>query len=232
MRTSSHVFYLSAFVLSIAALSLHAQTDVSASVYGAFNSSTTANSTVESPSNQAGALLELRHIWNPLAGVDATYSYNRANQAYSSLIYPPCPVSGIALCGPTTTTAAVPASAHEITGDWIASVKLGSLRPFALAGGGVLLNVPATGTVTATQTTCGVDDPLCSLTTTTITTSTQTKAVFVYGAGLDWTVLPHLGLRVQYRGNLYRAPDLATVFASTNSFTHNSEPMLGAFFRF
>jgi opacity protein-like surface antigen len=231
MRTSSHLHFLSAFVLSIAALSLHAQTDVSASVYGAFSSATTANSTVESPSNQAGALVELRHIWNPLAGVEATYSYNRANQAYSSLTYPPCPVGGSA-CGPTTTTAAVPANAHEISGDWVASVKLANLRPFALAGGGVLLNVPAAGTVTATQTSCALLNSLCSLTTTSIATETQTKAVFVYGAGVDWTVLPHLGVRVQYCGNLYRAPDLATVFASTNSFTHSSEPMLGAFFRF
>ena len=49
---------------------------------------------------------------------------------------------------------------------------------------------------------------------------------------MDWTVVPHLGLRFQYRGNLYKAPDLASVFSSTNSFTHNSEPMIGAFFRF
>jgi opacity protein-like surface antigen len=232
MRTSSHLLFLSAIALSISALGLHAQTDVSASVYGAFSSSTTANDTLESPSNQAGAQFALRHIWNPLAGVEATYSYNRANQAYTSSFTPPCQVGGIGLCGPTTTTAAIPANAHETTGDWVASLKLANLRPFALAGGGVLLNVPATGTVTATQVSCAINDPLCSETTTTITTATQTKAVFVYGAGLDWTALPHLGLRFQYRGNLYKAPDLATVFASTNTFTHNSEPMLGAFFRF
>jgi hypothetical protein len=41
-----------------------------------------------------------------------------------------------------------------------------------------------------------------------------------------------MGLRFQYRGNLYKAPNLTTVFASTGAFTHASEPMIGAYFRF
>jgi len=56
--------------------------------------------------------------------------------------------------------------------------------------------------------------------------------VFVYGAGLDWGVLPHLGLRFQYRGNLYKAPDLTKLYTSTNRFTHTAQPMIGAYFRF
>jgi len=227
MRTFSK--FLCSATLVFLSLNLHAQTDVAASVYGAFNASSTGNDTVQSPANQAGALFEARHIWNPLAGVEATYSYNRANQSYSSTTFPPCPVNA---CGPTTTTAAIPANAHEITADWVASLKIASFRPFALAGGGVLLNIPTAGTATATETTCNLLDALCSQATSTISTSTQTKGIFDYGAGLDWTLLPHLGLRLQYRGNFYKAPQLTTVFASTNNFTHNSEPMIGAFFRF
>ena len=59
-----------------------------------------------------------------------------------------------------------------------------------------------------------------------------TKPVFVYGAGLDWGLVPHLGLRFQYRGNLYKAPDLTTVYTSTGAFMHSSEPTLGVYFRF
>jgi hypothetical protein len=45
-------------------------------------------------------------------------------------------------------------------------------------------------------------------------------------------VFPHFGLRGQYRGNLYHAPDLLKAASSTRAFAHTSEPMLGAYFRF
>jgi opacity protein-like surface antigen len=62
-------------------------------------------------------------------------------------------------------------------------------------------------------------------------TTSDTKPVFVYGAGLDWGLLPHLGVRLQYRGNLYKAPDLTTLYTSTDAFTHTAEPMIGVYFR-
>lgn len=226
MRKFRGAIYFSALVLCIASVNAMAQTDVAASVYGAFNSSSqaSANNTGDSPSNAAGVLLELRHIKNPLVGFEATYAYNRADRKYSRVLF--CPAEGV--CGPYE--AEVPADAHEITGDWIASLKVGNLRPFALAGGGLLLNVPTSGTATSQSANCNVSP--CQTENVSTPTQTQTTAVFVYGAGLDWTVLPHLGLRFQYRGNVYRAPDLVTSFSSTNGFTHSAEPMIGAFFRF
>jgi hypothetical protein len=116
-----------------------------------------------------------------------------------------------------------------VTGDWVVSLKAANLRPFALAGGGLLLNMPSGGTVTTT--TCGTVNPLCSQTTTVAATSTSAAGVFVYGAGLDWELLPHLGLRLQYRGNLYKAPAIANAFSSTNAFTHTAEPVIGIYFR-
>lgn len=199
-------------LMGLAALgcaALHAQTDVAASLYGAFSGTTTGNGTQQSPSNSAGALVELRHISNPILGFEATYSFNRATQTYITDQYPPgaCPTSG---CVPTQITVKVPANAHELTVDYIPSVKLANFRPFGVLGAGVLLNVPSSGTIDST---------------------TQTKAVYVYGAGLDWGFLPHIGLRAQFRGNLYQAPDLTTLYGSTKSFTHTSEPMLGLYFR-
>lgn len=177
-----------------------AQTDVAASIYGAFSGTASGNGVQESPSNSAGGLLELRHIHNPLIGYEATYSFNRANQVYG-------PDQFCSLCTP----AAVKANAHEITGDWVVSLHAASFRPFALAGLGVLLNQPSSGQAN---------------------TTTSTQAVYVYGAGLDWGLLPHLGLRFQYRGNLYKAPDLTRLYTSTKAFTHTAEPMIGAYFRF
>jgi len=44
-------------------------------------------------------------------------------------------------------------------------------------------------------------------------------------------LLPHIGLRLQFRGNLYKAPDLTTLYGSTGAFTRTSEPMVGVYFR-
>lgn len=205
-----------ALFLAFTSSSLHAQalapsvlsqTDVALSVYGSFPGATNGNGVSESPANAAGAIVELRHIRNPIVGYEATYSWNRANQTYNSTSYA-CPVI-TPQCNPPQ-TASVSANAHEITADWIASVKLANLRPFALAGVGLLLNQPSGDQSNTTS---------------------DTKGVFVYGAGLDWGLLPHLGLRLQYRGNLYKAPDLTTLYTSTNAFTHNSQPMIGVYFR-
>jgi opacity protein-like surface antigen len=188
-----------------------AQTDVAASVYGAFTGTTTGNGVQQSPSNAAGGLFELRHIRNPLIGFEATYAYNRANQVYGISGFAPaassCPVGVI--CPPPP--AIVSANAHEVTGDWVASIKVGHLRPFALAGVGLLLDVPAGGQSN---------------------TTTTAKPVYVYGGGIDWGLLPHIGLRFQYRGNLYNAPDLTSLYTSTDRFTHTAEPMIGGYFRF
>jgi len=181
------------------------QTDVSASVYGAFSGTTTGNGMTQSPSNAAGGIVEVRHIANPFMGFEGTYSFNRANQKYTSLV---CPATGVVPgCDPPRS---VSADAHEVTGDWIVSAKIVNLRPFALAGGGILFNQPSGGQSE---------------------TSSSTEGVFVYGAGLDWGLLPHIGLRLQYRGNLYRAPDLTKVYGSSGAFTHTAEPMIGIYFR-
>jgi opacity protein-like surface antigen len=207
-RLHSRLLSKSQFWVLLAALALlsgvaaHAQTSVALSLYGAFSGSTSGNGTVQSPSNSAGGLLELRHISNPLVGYDVTYSYNRDNQAYSQAGCPgdACP-----------TPAAVSANAHELSGDWVVSVRAANLRPFALGGVGLLLNEPTSGQSG---------------------TASSTKPVFIYGAGLDWGLVPHLGLRFQYRGNLYHAPGLATAFSSTGKFTQTAEPMIGAYLKF
>jgi opacity protein-like surface antigen len=202
VRTKFWIAFFGMCILTLAAASAQAQTDVALSIYGAFNGSTAGNYIQQSPSNSAGAMLELRHISHPLMGFDVTYSYNRDNQSYFSPV--PCNPS----CDPWV---AVSANAHELTGDYVISFHVSNLRPFALGGVGLLLNEPASGQSNTTS---------------------STKPVFVYGAGIDWGLLPHLGLRLQYRGNVYKAPDLTKVYTSTGAFTHSAEPMLGAYFRF
>lgn len=183
-------------LLASTVLCLHAaaraQTDVAASFYGSFSGTTTGNGTIQSPSNSAGVLLELRHISNPLVGYELNYSFNRANQNYNNL-------------------EEIKAAAHQVGADWVVSFPVLMLKPFVLAGGGLIFFHPDSGQPDGRS---------------------ETKPVFVYGAGVDWTVIPHLGVRFQYRGNLYHAPDLSHAFSSTDAFTHTAEPMVGAYLRF
>jgi opacity protein-like surface antigen len=188
----------------------NAQTDVAASVYGAFSGTVNGNGVTQSPSNQAGVLVELHHQSNPLLGYEVTYAWNRADQNYSGEVV--CPGNPVPVCnvvGPANKF--VPANAHEVTADYEVSAHILNLRPFLLAGGGILFNQPA-GSQNGAQ--------------------SQTKGVLVYGGGVDWAVMPHLGIRGQYRGNVYKAPQLATAYSSTGAFFHTAEPMLGAYFRF
>ena len=180
-----------------------AQTDLALSVYGAFSGTTNnihanVNAVQVTSSNSAGGMIELRHIRNPFVGYEATYSFNRANQVYDAYC---------TFCSPI----AVSANAHEITGDWLISAHVAHLRPFALAGVGLLLTEPTSGQ-SGTQ--------------------SSSTAVYVYGAGLDWGLAPHLGLRFQYRGNVDKAPYITTEFSSPDAFKHTAEPMIGAYFRF
>ncbi len=196
-----------------------AQPDIAASVYGTFSGKTTGNNIIQSPSNAAGVLFEVREIRNPLVGFEGTYSYNRSDQNYQLQALPlSCPTSGCPV-----SSGLVPNNAHEITGDWIVSVKVANLRPFALAGGGLLLNQPGVFQPTSGFTNTG--------TTTAPSTMSATKGVFVYGGGLDWGILPHIGLRFQYRGNVYSAPALTTVFTSSGAFVHTAEPVVGIYFK-
>lgn len=217
-----------------------AQNDIAASIDGAFSGTTTSGSPqsgedVQSPSNSAGGLLEVRHIHNALVGFEGVYSYNRANQVYSytaPLFAPttPCPTTG---CNTQPVVVAVSANAHAITGDWVVSRKMRNLRPFALAGGGLLLVVPSSG-----QKYTGYSVTGQYLNNATYTNST-TEFLLVFGAGLDWKLSSHFGLRLQDRENIYKSPQLLSTqiypFGGSGlkkDLTTTQEPALGVYYSF
>lgn len=100
---------------------------------------------------------------------------------------------------------------HEATAAYLVQLhKFYGLEPFALAGGGALIFVPT-------------DSPL----------SHQERPVGLYGVGVNY--MPngyrHVGLRFQYRGLVYRAPNFDQAALSSSSYRHTAEPTAGAFFR-
>ncbi len=113
---------------------------------------------------------------------------------------------------PNNATETVQAWAHTFTVNWLVSMPLGPVRAFALAGGGVDGFNPPNAYEAPTR--------------------NQTRGVFDYGIGVDWPLLPHIGLRFQYRGLLYKAPRLADAFDSSGSLVHDAQPIAGFYFRF
>jgi opacity protein-like surface antigen len=198
---------LSFSLAAVASVAARAQTDVALSLYGTFSSTTTYNIGLEhqNSADAAGGLFEFRHISNPFVGYEVAYSFNRSNQVYTYT--GPTPAGS----GPGPFFAAVSANAHEITGNWLFSAHAGKLRPFALVGVGLLLTEPVSGQSE---------------------TINSNEPVYVYGAGLDWRLVPRLGLRFQYRGNVYKAPNISTAYGSNSAFMHTAEPMIGAYFKF
>ena len=61
----------------------------------------------------------------------------------------------------------------------------------------------------------------------------QDRPSFVYGAGTDYRIAPHVALRLQYRGLFFRAPDfgLSNLFY-TGARGHMAEPGFGIVARF
>ena len=211
--TLSKLFTAFFSLLLCAAIPAQAQTSVALSALGSFKTNSSSAITRQVPSNSAGFMLELRHISNPLMGYDVSYSFRGADQLYEYIGSIPASCPGPA-CPAYVTSNGQPvnADAHSLTLNWVVSLPVTNFRVFALAGGGFEKFNPTSSQAGGTQ--------------------SQTKGIFDYGAGFDWTLLPHLGLRFQYRANVYKAPALTTVFSSTGKFTHDSEPMIGAYFNF
>ena len=61
----------------------------------------------------------------------------------------------------------------------------------------------------------------------------QWRVPFIYEVGVNYPlVTSHVGLRLQYRGLLYKTPDFNASLLTTNARRQTSEPSAGAYFRF
>ena len=108
----------------------------------------------------------------------------------------------------------VQAGLHELTGAYVLKATGSRFSPFALAGTGALVFSPTSNV-----------DPFLGA-------STQARAVFLYGAGADYNLSSHFGIRAQYRGLVYKAPDFGISGLQTDVVTHTAEPSIGVVFRF
>ena len=61
------------------------------------------------------------------------------------------------------------------------------------------------------------------------------RAAVIFGAGVDYRLSDHLGLRAEYRGLFYKNPDFAAVISLvpvSKQFTVTNEPTVSLTYRF
>jgi len=102
---------------------------------------------------------------------------------------------------------------HEFAGSYLVTVPSVILHPFAFAGVSALVFSP---TLNGGQ-----------------NVSWQGEPAFNFGAGVNQALLTsHFGIRIQYRGVYYKAPDFGEPILDTGKSRLTSEPMAGLYLRF
>ncbi|MBZ5597606.1 MAG: porin family protein [Acidobacteriia bacterium] len=176
--------------------------DAAVSFTGVLNKDSSGNGLLQNPTHSGGLLASYRLALGNHSAVELNYGYSRNTQNFTGAF--------------PGTFAAQQANVHEATAAYVLSMnRAGRLDPFVLGGGGALIFSP---TGSSFNPILGGD--------------TQAKGTFLYGAGVDYRLVRGLGLRLQYRGLVYKAPDFGLSAISTDSWTHTAEPSVGLTFRF
>jgi opacity protein-like surface antigen len=111
----------------------------------------------------------------------------------------------------------VEANVHQATGALVVTIPRRAFRlnPYLLAGAGAL-----------------VFDPTGNSGGFVAGASSQAKPAFVYGGGVDYRVVRHVSLRIEYRGFVYDRPDFGLAALHSSSTTHTAQPSAGVVFQF
>jgi opacity protein-like surface antigen len=105
---------------------------------------------------------------------------------------------------PTGVSNSVRANSDEATAALVLRYPKHRVVPFGLLGTGALIFVPQSAPPT-----------------------TQARAAFVYGGGIDVGFAHRLFLRAEYRGFVYSSPDFNTFYLGLDRVTHRAEPSIG-----
>ena len=106
---------------------------------------------------------------------------------------------------------------HQATGALVVNLpfSVARMKPYVLAGAGALVFDPTGnqgGFVPGVQ--------------------EQARPAFVYGGGVDYRLVRHVALRLEYRGFVYNRPDFGLAALSSNVTTHTAQPSAGVVVNF
>jgi opacity protein-like surface antigen len=110
-------------------------------------------------------------------------------------------------------------SLTEFSGAYVLSpFHFEKVEPFLLAGGGALRFYPSNQYINGNASPFGA--------------AQQTSMAFLYGGGIDYRVWKRIGLRLQYRGLIYKEPNFHVTQFFTGSKGHMAQPSIGIVFNF
>jgi opacity protein-like surface antigen len=92
------------------------------------------------------------------------------------------------------------------------------VQPFLFAGGGALRFSPEKTYIDDFQSSFGA--------------ANQTSKAFLYGGGVDYPVWKFLGIRLQYRGLVYKEPTFHSLQFFTGATAHMPEASIGVVYKF
>ena len=202
MRKALITFATVALFLVAGAVAQESRSEISLQGTGFFTKDSSGQGTTQRATNTGGFLVGYRYNLTRWLAAEADYGYDRNSQHYLGS-------SGFSR---------IQANVHQATGGLVVRIPTSHrfrFSPYVLAEGGALVFDPtgnSFGTVPGAQ--------------------RQTTGVFVYGGGADFPLLKHVGLRAEYRGLVYSAPDFGLAALNTNTITHTAQPSAGLVFRF
>ncbi len=162
---------------------------------GLFPKETTTNALTNKPTSSGGVMTGFRVNLSNRFAFEGDYDYFRNSDKFSF-------GSGLTR---------IPMNVHAITGVGIVTLPvLKSMKPFALAGGGMILFDPRGR----------------------FGDGSQARSTFVYGGGVDVPIMKHVALRAEYRGFVYKIPDFDTSTLKMDRLTHAAVPSAGIVFTF
>jgi opacity protein-like surface antigen len=174
--------------------------------YGAAFSKTSNNGfngVTVSPTNAGMILGTFRFRFNRMHGIELNIGRTNNSQVY---------VLG-------TNDYRVQTTITEYSGAYVFSpFHFEKLEPFVLAGGGALRFDPGNQLINGNASPFGA--------------TLQTSMAFLYGGGVDYRVWKRIGLRVQYRGLIYKEPTFHVTQFFTGARGHMAEPSVGIVFNF
>ena len=161
------------------------------------------NGVAVSPTNAGMFLGTFRFRFNRMNGIEVNGARTDNSQIY--------------ILGPNDYR--VQTSITEFSGAYVLSpFHFQKIEPFLLAGGGALRFDPGNQYVNGNASPFGA--------------TRQTSMAFLYGGGVDYRLWKRLGLRLQYRGLIYKEPTLHLAQFFTGVRGHMAEPSIGIVLNF
>jgi opacity protein-like surface antigen len=177
--------------------------DLSLSGAAVISKQSTGHGIVLDPTTSGAPLVTFRYRFNPKHSIIANYSGTHDSQIYTLGAH----------------VYRVQSTVSEFSAAYVFNpIQIGKFEPFLMAGAGSLSFNPGDTFIDTFQV------PIASV--------KQKELMYLYGGGVDYRVLPHVAVRLQYRGLVYKEPNFKNPTLFTGVLGHMAEPTIGIVFRF